>query len=244
MVTHSPIRDRVDVGTPRLIIASNRGPIEHYLAADGDIRQRQAGGGVAVALRGVAESTSLTWIAAACGPGDEEVAQSGDRVRIGADSSLRLLSIPTDAYQPYYREFCNPLLWFVQHGLANELLAPSNDAAVLAAWQEGYVRVNRVFADAIIDEVQRHGGAACVMLHDYHLYLAPRMIREACPNIPLQQFVHIPWPEPDAWAALPTKVVREICSGLSWRTTADLPGRRERGQLQGDVRRVSARRVV
>ena len=39
-------------------------------------------------------------------------------------------------------------------------------------------------------------GAPRVMLHDYHLYLAPRMIRDARPEPLLQQFIHIPWPEP------------------------------------------------
>ena len=35
------------------------------------ILRREAGGGVAVALRGVAEKTPLTWVAAACGFADE-----------------------------------------------------------------------------------------------------------------------------------------------------------------------------
>ena len=65
--------------------------------------------------------------------------------------------------------------------------------------------VNRAFADAIIEEINFARGAASVMLHDYHLYLASRMIREAHPSVPLQQFIHIPWPEPQAWAACRTQ---------------------------------------
>ena len=52
------------------------------------------------------------------------------------------------------------------------------------------------------------------MLHDYHFYAAPRMIRAAHPEVTLQQFVHIPWPQPQQWQTLPDAMVRDICDGL------------------------------
>jgi trehalose 6-phosphate synthase len=198
----------------RLIVASNRGPLEHYLTDSGSIRQRSAGGGVAVALRGVAEKTELTWIAAACSFADQIVARTGRRVQIGARSSLRLLALEADVYDPFYQAFCNPLLWFVQHSLSSHLSPMHRGEAVEPSWRTGYVPANRAFADAVCDEIERAGGMANVMLHDYHLYLAAKMIRARHPNVPIQQFVHIPWPAPEAWEAMPADIVREICLGL------------------------------
>ena len=41
------------------------------------------------------------------------------------------------------------------------------------------------------------------MVHDYHLYTLPAMVREARPDVFLHHFVHIPWTQPDAWRVLP-----------------------------------------
>jgi trehalose 6-phosphate synthase len=57
-------------------------------------------------------------------------------------------------------------------------------------------------------------GSDSVMLHDYHLYLASRTVKALRPAVTLQQFVHIPWPAPHAWEALPPKMVSAMCRGL------------------------------
>jgi trehalose 6-phosphate synthase len=51
-----------------------------------------------------------------------------------------------------------------------------------------------------------------VFFHDYHLYLAPRMVRNARPDARLAHFVHIPWPED--WTVLPAKMRHAIHDGL------------------------------
>ena len=53
-----------------------------------------------------------------------------------------------------------------------------------------------------------------VMLHDYHLYTARRMIREARPDAFLHHFVHIPWSQPDSWRILPGRIREAIFRGL------------------------------
>jgi trehalose 6-phosphate synthase len=53
-----------------------------------------------------------------------------------------------------------------------------------------------------------------VMLHDYHLYLAPRAIRHANPDVFLHHFIHIPWTQPDAWRVLPRDMREEIYEGV------------------------------
>jgi trehalose 6-phosphate synthase len=195
----------------RLLLVSNRGPVEHCIDDAGRIRRHDAGGGVAVALANVARNEPVTWIAAAGSFADRVVAQAGDPIRLSPDSDLRLIDLPNAAYDAHYYTFCNPILWFVQHSLHHEL--EGRDLAVEAAesWQTGYKPVNQLFADAVIQELEDEGR---VMLHDYHLYLAPRLVRHAKPHATLQQFIHIPWPAPQAWLSLPSWLVSDICDGI------------------------------
>ena len=53
---------------------------------------------------------------------------------------------------------------------------------------------------------------ATVFFHDYHLYLAPRMVRELRPEARLAHFVHIPWPVD--WTTLPRELRLALHEGL------------------------------
>lgn len=200
--------------TERLLIVSNRGPFEHSFSESGRIRRREAGGGVATALHSVARSYPVTWIAGAASAADKVLAIGGRDVPIADESRLRLVDAPDEAYHLFYEVFCNPILWFVQHSLTSNLRRDDLTGDARRAWEGGYVPINRAFAAAVIDELRSEGCAGRVMLHDYHFYLAPRYIREACPTVAMQQFIHIPWPSLLDWQALPTDIVRAICEGL------------------------------
>ena len=194
-----------------LIVVSNRGPIEHYVDTTGQIRHRSAGGGVAVALSNALRDKAAIWLASSGGAADAEVASRSFYIPLGDRAQLRLLSINEAMYNAFYGTFANPVLWFIQHGLASSLDATSSDT--LSAWRDGYVPVNRIFAEAAVRELDKRGSNQ-VMLHDYHFYLCARMIRRLRPNVALQHFTHIPWPRPDAWRVLPDAIVAQICRGL------------------------------
>jgi trehalose 6-phosphate synthase len=95
------------------------------------------------------------------------------------------------------------------------------DAVVHDAWQDGYVAVNRAFAQAVIEEAQATEEPPVMMLHDYHLYLTPGYIREAIPGAIIQHFIHIPWPTPVYWRLIPSYMRRAICESLC---SADVVG--------------------
>src|SRR5205085_4191193 len=78
---------------------------------------------------------------------------------------------------------------------------------------DGYVAVNRSFATAVLDELEREPDAA-VFFHDYHLYLAPRFVRDEQPDAVLTHFVHVPWPQTDYWRVLPEAMRVAIHDGL------------------------------
>jgi trehalose 6-phosphate synthase len=65
----------------------------------------------------------------------------------------------------------------------------------------------------VLAELELQGDAA-VFFHDYHLYLAPRLVRDARPDAALAHFVHIPWPEPNSWRVLPEPIRYAIHDGL------------------------------
>jgi trehalose 6-phosphate synthase len=197
----------------RLIVVSNRGPIA-YAREGGERVARRGAGGLVTALAPLVSHHDVTWIASALSDEDRVVAADGPREETARDGSsyrLRLVAHPAESYDLYYNVVANPTLWFVQHRLWERKHDPRAD--LTHAWEDGYVTVNRDFADAVVEEIERQPDAA-VFFHDYHLYVAPRFVRERCPGTELVHFTHIPWVEAGDWAVLPERIVREIHEGL------------------------------
>ena len=171
------------------------------------------------ALRGLVRHHDVTWIASAMTAEDRAVvaeaggAAIGETARDGSPYRLRLVDHDPIVYDWYYNVVSNPTLWFIQHYLWGLSDAPNVDLGLHTAWYSGYEPVNRSFARAVVDELDRDPGAA-VFFHDYHLYLAPRFVRERRPDALLAHFVHIPWAETDYWHVLPEHLRRAVHEGL------------------------------
>ncbi len=199
----------------KLIVVSNRGPVSYGRNSDGRRTTKRGGGGLVTALRNLVQYHEVTWIASAITEEDRVLAGAtlDETARDGSPYKLRLVAHDRQAYDWYYNVVSNPMLWFVQHSLWELPYAPKIDAAFHRAWAEGYVAVNESFASAVHAELERTPDAA-VFFHDYHLYLAPRMVRERRPDAALMHFVHIPWPQPDYWRILPKDARSAIHDGL------------------------------
>jgi trehalose 6-phosphate synthase len=178
------------------------------------LKRRRGAGGVAIALGCVTESRPVTWIAGAASSADRFIASAGAGDGLDERRRLRLVAPAPEAYHLFYGTFCNPLLWFLQHGLWDRLRRPNIEEEIVRAWEEGYLPVNQAFAEAVVDELQQGDGEAWVQLHDYHLYAAPMLIRNVCPRAALQHFIHVPWPDARAWERLPDQIVTSICRSL------------------------------
>jgi trehalose 6-phosphate synthase len=202
----------------KLIVVSNRGPTTFGRGEDGTRIARRGGGGLVTALRSLVSHHDVTWIASAISGEDRAVSgEAGDEAfeETGWDGSryrLRLVRHDPQAYDWHYNVVSNPTLWFLQHYLWALAQAPNVSTALHHAWEEGYVAVNRGFADAVLAELERMPEAT-VFFHDYHLYLAPRMVREEAPDATLAHFMHIPWAQPDYWYVLPESIRRAIHDG-------------------------------
>jgi trehalose 6-phosphate synthase len=75
------------------------------------------------------------------------------------------------------------------------------------------MRVNADIAEAVLEEIEDLQ-EPLVMLHDYHLYICPALIRAARPDAFLHHFVHIPWSQPDSWRILPDRIREEIYTSM------------------------------
>jgi trehalose 6-phosphate synthase len=200
----------------KLIVVSNRGPASFHRGADGARTARRGGGGLVTALRSLVSHHDVTWIASAITAEDRVVAAEGpleETARDGSPYRLRLVAHERRAYDWYYNVVSNPTLWFLQHYLWDLKSSPEWDYGLHRAWHEGYVPVNRGFADAVLAELELEPGAT-VFFHDYHLYLAPRLVRDAVPEAVLAHFVHIPWAQPDYWRVLPEPIREAVHDGI------------------------------
>ncbi len=202
----------------RLIFASNRGPVDFTLSPDGQISVQRGGGGLITALTPVSRFVPVTWIASAMTEGDRRVAQESDGpVRAPfTDEEIysRFVVVPRPVYQRHYSVFCNPLLWFLQHYMWNTPRTPSIGRSIYEAWEDGYVPVNKAFAQAVAEEAKGDERSPFVFVHDYHLYLVPGEVRQLLPDAPILHFTHIPWAGPRYWGILPQFMRRQIHENL------------------------------
>jgi trehalose 6-phosphate synthase len=200
-----------------LIIVSNRGPAQFERDDDGGRTVSRGGGGLVTALSGLVSHRDALWIASAMT--DEDIAVSEERsgpveMEIdGIEYRLLLVKSDPDAYERFYNVIANPILWFIQHYLWDLSNAPDIRQQELDAWDYGYQEVNRDIANAVLGQIEERE-RPLVMLHDYHLYTAPGMIRAARPDAFLHHFVHIPWSQPDSWRILPGRIREAIFRGL------------------------------
>ena len=196
-----------------LVLVSNRGPatFENGVA-------RRGGGGLVTALTGLVHHRDAVWVASTLSEGDVEVAREhgGRSFSLeldGAEYQIRLVESDPDAYDRFYNVVANPMLWFIQHYLWDLSNAPDIRRHEIEAYEQGYCVVNQDLASAVLEEVEGEQEAV-VMLHDYHLYIAPKLIRRERPDLFLHHFVHIPWTQPDAWRVLPADMREDLYEGI------------------------------
>jgi trehalose 6-phosphate synthase len=201
-----------------LILASNRGPVTLRKNENGDLEYQRGSGGLVTALAGLIQHAEARWIA--CARTEEDKAWGQGLAPLGERNQkvwMQFLNPSEESYEGYYRVIANPLLWFLQHSMWNVFREPTIDQTVWKHWENGYVAVNNLFAEAIASQIKASPQPALVMLQDYHLYLAPSLIRyKYRPKAPytLTHFVHIPWPGAEDWGFLPAKMRRSILEGL------------------------------
>jgi len=188
-----------------VIVVSNREPFIH-VRQDGAILIQRPASGLVTAVEPIMRACSGTWIAHGSGSADRDVVDKFDRVAAPVEEpgyNLRRLWLSKEDEAGYYYGFANEGLWPLCH------IAHVRPTFRTSDWS-AYERVNRKFADAVVDEARSPD--PIVLVQDYHLALVPRMIREQLPDATIITFWHIPWPNPEAFAICPQR--EELLDGL------------------------------
>ncbi len=199
-----------------MIIVAHRGPVSFSLV-DGRREMTRGAGGLVTALRGLRSHLGdAVWVCAALSDVDNAIASEhdGGAFDIADGYRVRMVRLDAEEHNRFYAIVANPMLWFIQHYLWDLSHAPDITRNEIEAFEHGYVPVNVAFGKAVVEEIEARGGSATVMIHDYHFYLVAPEVRRRCPSAVLHHFIHIPWPQPDAWRVLPQEMRDQLLNGL------------------------------
>ncbi|WP_395745148.1 trehalose-6-phosphate synthase [Prosthecobacter sp.] len=191
----------------KFIVVSNREPHMHRYGEGGDLECIETTGGLATALRPIMAASKGTWIAHGAGNADRDTADAQGRLAVPPGNPsymLRRVWLTPEQEEGYYYGFANEGLWPLCH------IAFKRPVFRLANW-EAYQEVNRIFAQAVIEEAG--GERAIVFVQDYHFCLLPRMVKEmGGEKLIVAQFWHIPWPNREMFRTCPWG--QELVEGL------------------------------
>ncbi|MCY0934836.1 alpha,alpha-trehalose-phosphate synthase (UDP-forming) [Streptomyces sp. H34-S4] len=190
----------------QVLVAANRGPLSYALAPDGALSARRGGGGLVSGLSAaLAQQPGAVWICAALSDADREAVRRGV-----AEPGVRMLDIDPEVYDDAYNGIANSVLWFLHHHLYEIPREPVFDAEFRRRWQS-YVTYNEAFAAALAEEAAE---GAAVLIQDYHLALAPGMLRELRPDLRIGHFTHTPWASPEFMEMLPEDIRSQLVWGM------------------------------
>ncbi len=197
-----------------VLVASNRGPVSFATSDDGALTMRRGGGGLVSGLSEVARDLDPLWVCAALSDADRgavRLSPGGRLDQAGYDTGrVRMLDIPPAVFHRAYNSIANSTLWFVHHFLYDTPNSPQFGTRFRREW-ESYRDYNATFAAALAEEAS---GDARVLIQDYHLALAPAMLRGARPDVRIAHFSHTPWAPPEYFSLLPDDVAAELLSGI------------------------------
>ena len=166
----------------------------------------------------LAEATGAAWVACARSEPERQLAArhaDGLTVPLAHTRGRLHYATPTrEQYEMYYSVIANPVLWFLQHYLWDLGNEPVIDERIHQAWTNGYVEVNRQMCAKVVELARAGSGPPLVLVHDYQLYLVPRMLRKEMPDAVIQFFLHVPWATPQYWKVLPQQMRDAILEGL------------------------------
>jgi len=196
---------REKLGKSLFIVISNREPYIHSMTGD-KIKWNRPVSGLTEALDPVMRASGGTWVAQGTGDADRKVVDEHDRVAVPPDKpeyTLRRVWLTKEEVAGFYLGFANEALW----PLCHVTFTPPN---YREDWWNTYKKVNKIFADAVMQEIGSR--KAVVLVQDYHFALLSRYLKEQNPELTVGQFWHIPWPTYEVFRTCPWH--EEILTGM------------------------------
>jgi len=187
----------------RLVVVSNRLSVS-LEKAKGELKYKASVGGLATGMSSICGQRESLWVGwpglAAEELEDSRWREVHSRLRERYDAEPVPLS--RQDLDEFYYGFCNNTIWPLFHYFPTY----ANYDPVL--W-EAYRRINRRYFEKI-EEVGEDGDV--FWIHDYHLMLLPRLVKERFPDSRVGVFLHLPFPSFELFRLLPWR--RHILQGL------------------------------
>jgi trehalose 6-phosphate synthase/phosphatase len=194
--------DRSKVQPERLLVVSNRLPVTVSRVEDGRFAYQPSVGGLATSLNALREEMDMVWL----GTPGLNVEDRDEQARLTQELDREYDSVPLfldqGEFNRYYDGFSNGCLWPLFHYFPQFAHFDSHE------W-EAYRRVNRAFAERIVDIARPDDS---IWVHDYHLLLLPTLLRQRLPDASIGFFLHIPFPSFEIFRMLPWR--EEILQGM------------------------------
>lgn len=174
-------------------------------------------GGLVSAMENLGAKVHLKWIGWAGG----HITDPEEKERVIRELKDRFNYFPIflddDDADDYYGGFSNSTMWPLLHYM-------NTYSRYRIQWYEAYQRVNRIFAEAVMEHARPDD---MVWVHDYHLMLLPRILRQERPDLKIGIFLHTPFPPADIFRCHPNR--EDLLLGL---LGADLIGFQTFGYLR------------
>jgi len=209
----------------RLLIVSNRLPVT-FRVQGGRPAVRKSVGGLATALRPWHERSGGLWIG---WPGETAGLNrsGGSEVRRQLEQARFVpLELDKEEVKVFYEHVSNAVLWPICHDRIDRL------PLRMDGW-DVYESVNARFADAVAEHWRR---GHLIWIHDYHLLRVPALLRERLPNARIGFFLHVPFPNPEIFFALPTRAA--LVEGMMGADLIGFHTRRHHGHFRAALRRL------
>lgn len=176
----------------RLVVVSNR------IAPPDD--KKASAGGLAVGVLGALKSAGGLWFG-----WSGEIGHEDEPLNTVSQDNITWASfnLSEQDHEQYYNQFSNAVLWPAFH-YRLDLVNFQRDA-----W-EGYLRVNHLLANRLKPLIKDDD---ILWIHDYHLLPFASALRALGVNNRIGFFLHIPFPTPEIFNALPphAELLEQLC---------------------------------
>ena len=163
---------------------------------------RRSSGGLVAAMEGVAnDENTISWIGWP-GTGVEAAQRPELAAKLRNEFGYEPVFLTDEEVEAYYEGFSNASLWPIVHYMPMYMRHEN-------AWWEAYQTVNKRFAQAAAERASEDD---IVWIHDYHLMLAPSMLRQLRPELKIGFFLHTPFPSYEVFRCHPRRT--ELLKGL------------------------------
>lgn len=185
----------------KLIIASNRLPVT-ITRRKGKFKVQASTGGLVTALGGLEKSQRHVWIG---WPGISMSPSNPDAKDIETllkPENYHPVFLSRHDIDDYYHGFCNETIWPLFHYFVQFALYEKD-------YWKAYKRVNEAFCDEIMEIADPED---IIWIHDYHLMVLPKLLKEKLPGAKIGFFLHIPFPSSEIFRLIPW--CKDILEGL------------------------------